>query len=220
MAELERREALVPHLLATLSIDWRSPPEDVRQLLDELGALPWLETTEHESFLEHVDGPVHGDPERDARYRTALAEVRSFATSAAPLDLEAMLRIQTIVLGKPVSLRTTTAFAKGGREAYAWFEGFEDMFRRKITADAVDACHALVRACRLYLDVIFFHPFEDGNARAARLWFEFVLRRARVPVPPIEDVVRLEKPAGDAEAAWRFVRFAAKRTLSARRGTT
>ncbi len=108
------------------------------------------------------------------------------------------------------------SFMRGGREAYVWFDGFESMFRRKVAADALAGAHPLVGACRLYLDIIFFHPFEDGNARAARLWFEFVLRRARVVGPPIADVVRLDKPAGDRDAAWRLVRLAAKRTLAAR----
>jgi len=34
------------------------------------------------------------------------------------------------------------------------------------------------RAARAYLDVCFFHPFQDGNARCARLVLDFVLTRA------------------------------------------
>lgn len=219
MAAPEPRESLLPHLLSTLSIDWRRPPEDVRRLLMELDALPWRETDDQERYLERLDGPVHGDPARDARYRAALAEVRSLASRSAALDLDVMLRVQSIVLGRPVSVRSTTAFARGGREAYATFDGMEAMLRRKVAADAVDGCHPLVCACRLYLDVIFFHPFEDGNARAARLWFEFILRRARVLGPPIEDVVLLDKPAGDADAAWRLVRLTAKRAIAVHHGS-
>ncbi|HZV00742.1 MAG TPA: Fic family protein [Planctomycetota bacterium] len=213
MGASEPREALLPHLYAALSMDWGNPPEDVRRLLMDVDRLPWSITDDQENFIERLDGPAHGDPVRDERYRTALARVRALADGSSPLDLDLMVEIQTILLGRPVSVRKTTAFAKAGREAYAWFEGFESMLRRKIAADAVDACHPLVRACRLYLDIIFFHPFEDGNARAARLWFEFVLQRARVAGPPIEDVVLLPKQAGDAEAAWRLVRLAAKRAL-------
>nr|WP_246112225.1 Fic family protein [Streptomyces hawaiiensis] len=33
------------------------------------------------------------------------------------------------------------------------------------------------RAARAYLDVCFFHPFDDGNARAAFLTLIFVLAR-------------------------------------------
>ncbi len=210
----EPREALVPHLRATLGIAWSAPPDDVRDLLAALDRLSWRETSDHELYLDRRDGPAHADPARMGRYRRALAEVRALASASARLDLDLMLRVQTIVLEAPATVRTTTAFAKGGLEAYAWFDGMEAMLRRKVVADAADGCHALIQACRLYLDIIFFHPFADGNARAARLWFDFLLRRSHVMAPPFEDVVRLEKPAGDPDAAWRFVRLAAKRALA------
>jgi hypothetical protein len=213
MGPPEAREALLPHLMTTLAIDWDRPPPDVWSLLDRVDALPWVETGDHERYLVTVDAPAHGDSARDERYRRALAAVRAHADAGAVLDLALVSRVQTIVLGGPGPIRTTTAFARGGSEAYAHFDGLGAMFGRKIAADARDGCHPLVQACRLYLDIIFFHPFADGNARAARLWFEFLLRRARVPVPPIEDVVRLEKSAGDESAAWRLVRLAAKRLL-------
>lgn len=52
---------------------------------------------------------------------------------------------------------------------------------------------------RLSLDLAFFSPFPDGNARAARLGFEFCLRRGGLPMPP-----------GDAERYVRFVRLVAR----------
>ena len=49
---------------------------------------------------------------------------------------------------------------------------------------------------------IFFHPFDDGNARAARLSLEFALRAGGVPSPPLAPFVRLPKPAGSSARAW------------------
>jgi hypothetical protein len=212
------REALVPHLLATLRVDWGRPPDDVARLLGQVDAAPWRETGAHEAYLDEVDAPAHGDPAREARYRAGLAEVRALADAGAALEWEAMQRVQAAVLGAPAAFRDGPAFARGGDETYAWFAGVEAMFRRKVAVDGADGAHALVKACRLYLDVIFFHPFADGNARAARLWLEFLLRRARVPTPPLADLVRLPKVAGSPALPWTFVRLAAKRLLTAGAG--
>jgi len=53
-------------------------------------------------------------------------------------------------------------------------------------------------------------PFEDGNARAARLWFEYALRRARLPTPPLAPWVLRPKRPGDVEHYGQLVRFAAR----------
>jgi hypothetical protein len=219
MATIERapREGLVPHLLVTLKLDWARPPADVARALEDVQALEWVETGAHEDYVARIDAPAHGDPARDARYRAALAQVRALADERATVDLDLLARVQGLVLDdageepRPAPLRTTTAFApnrRGGLTAYAWFDGLEAMLRRKVQVDAADGLHPVVQACRLYLDLIFFHPFADGNARAARLWFEFLLRRGRVRVPPLVDVVRLEKIPGDPDLPWRFVRAA------------
>lgn len=208
------RERLVEHLLATLSLDWSEPPPDVQRLLQRVSALPWAPDTSHEAYLERVDGPAHADPAREARYREALVEVRGLADRGAALDLPLVTRVQGLVLGRPAAFRRGAALARGGREAYALFPELEAMLRRKLRVDAADGCHPLVQACRLYLDLIFVHPFEDGNARAARLWWEFLLRRARTCGPRIEELVRWEKVPGDAAAAWRLVRFCAQRALA------
>ncbi len=89
---------------------------------------------------------------------------------------------QQHVLGlpQPPPFRSLPAFAKGGRERYGIGPD---------TRERLDACLAesqvgdgrplplTARAARAYLDVCFFHPFEDGNARSAFLALLFVLAR-------------------------------------------
>ncbi|WP_324610562.1 MULTISPECIES: Fic family protein [unclassified Streptomyces] len=41
------------------------------------------------------------------------------------------------------------------------------------------------RAARAYLDICFFHPFDDGNARAALLTLLFVLARESVALDSV-----------------------------------
>ncbi|MFI9588541.1 Fic family protein [Streptomyces sp. NPDC052236] len=79
-----------------------------------------------------------------------------------------------------VSFRQGDAFAKGGRERYAltphpqW--DFEQCLR-----DSADLRVPLAsRAARAYLDVAFFHPFTDGNARLAMLTLAHVLELEKV----------------------------------------
>ncbi|MCA8925612.1 MAG: Fic family protein, partial [Planctomycetes bacterium] len=109
--------------------------------------------------------------------------------------------------------RRGPAFARGGAVTYAWFPDAEAMLRRKLEADAEDGLHPVLQAVRAYLDLIFFHPFPDGNARAARLWLEYFLRRAGLPSPPIADLLRLRKLPGDERRAWAFATLTAKGIL-------
>lgn len=60
------------------------------------------------------------------------------------------------------------------------------------------------RAARTYLDVAFFHPFADGNGRAALLALAFVLARADVTldeVGPLHFPRYADDPAGAADLA-------------------
>src|SRR5262249_49378662 len=85
----------------------------------------------------------------------------------------------------------------------------------KLARDEADTAHPVVRAARVYLDVIFVHPFPDGNARLARLAAYFVLRRAGLPVPAWDALIRVRKMPGAPESYWRFV-FAVARRSEAR----
>ncbi|MFI5800643.1 Fic family protein [Streptomyces sp. NPDC051677] len=60
------------------------------------------------------------------------------------------------------------------------------------------------RAARVYLDVAFFHPFTDGNARAALLTLVHVLAREDVVLPevwPLQTIRYADDPAGAADLA-------------------
>ncbi|MCP3145188.1 Fic family protein [Pyxidicoccus xibeiensis] len=209
MATQDAVEKLVPHLRATLSVDWDFP--HLRADLDAASARPFEETRAQEVYLAEHDTPAHGgDTAREARYLSALARVRALADAREPLTWARLVEVQAEVLGRPVAFRTGTAFAHSGAHRYLYSPELEEMFIRKVEADAKDDCHPVARAVRLYLDVAFFHPFPDGNARAARLWFEYCLRRERLPTPPLAPWVLLPKPPGDTERYGRLVRLVAR----------
>ncbi|CAK8997359.1 unnamed protein product [Durusdinium trenchii] len=62
-----------------------------------------------------------------------------------------------------------------------------------------------LRACRAYLDILFFHPFDDGQSRLARLVFDFVLTRAGYTVSQPERIFLFSKSAKDSEGAVKLV---------------
>ncbi|MEV6653609.1 Fic family protein [Streptomyces sp. NPDC051219] len=74
-----------------------------------------------------------------------------------------------------VPFRQGDAFTKGGRERYGLTPHTQQDFERCL-GDSVDRAIPLAsRAARAYLDVAFFHPFPDGNARLAMLTLASVL---------------------------------------------
>src|SRR6187401_2588125 len=130
----------------------------------------------HMAFLlQHVQPR---DPTRFERLTGALALSRSDARAGETLSFSRLASWQRHVLRTDhVAFRVTDAFAKQGRERYGVDsrseQAFDDCLR-----EANDARASIsLRAARAYLDVLFFHPFVDGNARAATLTLDFILAR-------------------------------------------
>ncbi|WP_199523576.1 hypothetical protein [Micromonospora craterilacus] len=57
------------------------------------------------------------------------------------------------------------------------------------------------RAARAYLDVAFYHPYDDGNARLFGLVFQFVLLRESVELDEVAPILTTVRCADDAEGA-------------------
>ncbi|MFI0353040.1 Fic family protein [Actinomadura sp. 9N407] len=145
------------------------------------------------------------EPDRARRLLSALDAVRSDVSHARTLDFATMCRWQSHVLGiEDPAFRTGPAFAKGGRERY----GLDGETRRQFDECLVEARDPAVplpaRAARAYLDVCFFHPFDDGNARAALLALTFVLARSGVVLDQVGPIQRLRRSADDGEGALEF----------------
>ncbi len=186
-----------------------------------------------------LTGPIHGrrdavdevigtggrpnDPARGARVRAAWRMARADATAGRPLDFGVLCTWQKLVLGQPdVAFRVLPAFAKGGRERYGLCAEtpaqFDECLRQATDIDTVLPLPA--RAARAYLDVCFFHPFDDGNGRAALLALAFVLAREGVvldEVGPIQ-IRRYAEDASGARALARLIHVLA--TAAERRDRT
>ena len=205
-----RAEALLPHLIASLSMGWDSPPEYIAERLNS--AFP--ATTPDEARTMNVAAPEsEGETKRQAWIKQRcghlpLEHLNRNVHPRAP-SLEAMIGVQeTMLKSRPIRFRSTVAFTSVRDERYAYFDGIEEMFRRKIDADMADRCHPMIKAMRLYLDILFFHPFPDGNARAATLWSAYLCRINGIHAPHFRDIERFPLLPGNRHCYWSLVDFA------------
>jgi hypothetical protein len=183
---------------------WKSPkPPDRRP--DALTA--WLRTragTDWATITAPVTGPLGNGRDGLAEYAAArglspaLEQARASAAETPWLHFHLLAGWQRTVLGvADAPFRTTAAVAKQGREVYHWRPDLPQEFDRCLW-QAVDARVPLPsRAARAYLDVAFYHPFDDGNARAAMLTLAFLLAREGVVLDRAEPLLMLPRHARD-----------------------
>lgn len=86
----------------------------------------------------------------------------------------------------------------GGPVRYGIDSDTRARFDACLAESASDTLGLIARAARAYLDVCFFHPFEDGNARAAFLTVLFVLAREGIGLNSVSLLRRVTFQAGSA----------------------
>ncbi|MBX7190514.1 MAG: Fic family protein [Sandaracinaceae bacterium] len=173
---------------------------EVRDLPAELSI---VRTDGHLAYVEAFDRP-RGD-ERAEHMLAAISMARSSALRGEPLTLERLARFTGLALGHEARVRTTDAFAKDGRERYAHSPALARLFDEALGDVKRHRARPLVRAARVYLDVCFFHPFEDGNGRAARLALDHVLTSTGLALHAAGPVFALARGADDERGAWHLV---------------
>ncbi|MFF8596977.1 cell filamentation protein Fic [Streptomyces sp. NPDC015220] len=146
------------------------------------------------------------DPARGQGLLTALQLMRADATRGARLDFGLLQSWQRHVLATPgpPPFRSLPAFAKGGLERYGIGPDTRarlDVCLAHSTQDAARRLPLTVRAARAFLDVCFFHPFDDGNARSALLTCLFVLAREGVALDNVRLLRRVSFQADEPRDA-------------------
>lgn len=156
----------------------------------------------HADYITRVD--EQRGPERAERMRRALTACRADAIADRPLTLEILSQWQSLVLDVATApTRTGPAFARQGRERYGWKNSTMARFQRCLEEANDRSIPTTVRASRAYLDVLFFHPFEDGNARAARLVLDFILTREGLGLHRCEPIFIMSRSVTDGyEVSW------------------
>ncbi|MFE4823870.1 Fic family protein [Streptomyces sp. NPDC056704] len=177
-------------------VDWSSAASvgsaPVRPAVDGLAA--WF------------DGPVRlRDPDRAGRLLAAMTLSRVAASRGEPLTPTLLADWQKLVLGvNELGLRQSDAFAKGGRERYGLTPHTWQDFAACLHQSADPSVPLTARAARAYLDIAFFHPYPDGNARLALLVLAHVLEREGVrldEVGPLQTTRYADDPDGALDLA-------------------
>ncbi|MFE7243955.1 Fic family protein [Streptomyces sp. NPDC057582] len=141
------------------------------------------------------------DTEGTARVLVALDQALADAAHARALTFALIANWQRTMLHRSAAgFRSMPAFAKGGRERYGLAPGTRARFEDCLAGSTRPDLPLPSRAARTYLDVLFFHPFEDGNARAALLALAFVLAREGVSLDQVHPL-QATRWADDAEGA-------------------
>jgi nitroreductase len=173
--------------------------------------------------LVHFVQTVHSgeDPRRAERFLAGLALARADALAGYGLSVPRLAEWQRQVLGTDwVQLRTTSAYAKAGRERYGRPADLRLNLDEALRESATPAVPLAARAARVYLDLCFYHPFTDGNARAATLALYFVLAREHVVLDQFGPIVRIVRRADDPAGAVAFARLVYGLAVGTRRRHT
>ncbi|MEU9948160.1 Fic family protein [Streptomyces sp. NPDC047939] len=187
-------DSLSAWLRVRREVDWQHAPALRRILPDRDGFRSWCE------------GPVRRrDPIRAGRLLAAHTLAREDAARESPLDFALLAGWQREVLAAPEApFRVSDAYAKAGRERYGLTSHTQDDFDCCLRGTTDQDLPLSARAARAYLDVAFFHPFTDGNARAALLTLVHVLAREDIVLPevgPLQTIRYADDPAGAADLA-------------------
>ncbi|MFI6012135.1 Fic family protein [Streptomyces sp. NPDC051243] len=197
-------------------------PDHLQRWLAVRDAVPWEQapdgggqplTLSRDGAAEDIrafDGAL--DPARAQGLLAALELLRADAARGACLDFELIQRWQQHVLDtpQPPPFRSMPAFAKGGRERYGISADTRARLDACLADSAKDAGRPLpltARAARACLDVCFFHPFDDGNARAAFLTLVFVLAREGVVLDGVSLLRRVTFQADEPQDALILTRY-------------
>jgi hypothetical protein len=159
----------------------------------------------HRHYIETVVRPR--DPIKADRLNLALDQVRIDAHHREELNFERLCAWQRILFeDSEISFRLTRAFAKSGREVYELDESTWAQFENCLGDANMNSTSVLARVTRAYLDVLFFHPFADGNGRAATLVLDFLLSKENIVLSEVRPLFMVSR-SPDSAGTVAFVRL-------------
>ncbi len=155
-----------------------------------------------DGFADYARGTADRGPERLHGLLNAHGDVRDAVATGTALTPELLARWNRITLDVPVAeFRRGPAYAKNGRERYGLLATTPQRFATCLANADETATPVAARAARIYLDVAFFHPHNDGNARLAALVLQFVLLREHVELDDVAPILSTMRRADDAGGA-------------------
>jgi hypothetical protein len=167
--------------------------------------VPWRDVVPHlqtpvrairEGFTAHATIGDH--QRRQGLLLAAYDNVRSTAATGVGLTPDLTARWNAMLRGIPAAgFRRAPAFAKNGRDRYGLHADTQQRYESCLSQAADLTIPVAARAARTYLDVAFFHPYDDGNARLGGLVMHFVLLRAGVELDEAHPILTTVRRADD-----------------------
>lgn len=171
--------------------------------------VPWRDVVPHlptpvralrDGFAVHATIGDHQP--RQSLLLAAYDDVRCTAVTGVGLTPQLTARWNAILRGIPAAgFRRCPAFAKNGRDRYGLHADTQQRYESCLSEAADPTIPVAARAARVYLDVAFFHPYDDGNARLGGLVMHFVLLRAGVELDEVHPILTTVRRADDPEGA-------------------
>jgi hypothetical protein len=128
-----------------------------------------------------ADATIGDHQRRQSLLLAAYDDARCTAATRVGLTPDLTARWNATLRGIPAAgFRQGPAFAKNGRDRYELHADAPQRYAACLSEAADQTIPVAARAARTYLDIAFFHPYDDGNARLGGLAMHFVLLRAGV----------------------------------------
>jgi hypothetical protein len=189
------QDAVVSHCKTVKTIQWESLADSWTGP-ESQSSLPEVEAL-HLAYVERFD--TFRDPERAARVQTAVREVTKRAGAGGP-SFAGLCEVMALVLEQDsVGFRTEPAYTNARMEVYGSDPRLEPALVKLLDGIAAKDWHPLLKACRSYLEVRFFHPFAEANSAASRLAFQWSLQRGGGRVAELTPLFRQPIAPGNEE---------------------
>ena len=187
-------DALETWWVARAAAPWGSPsPPDFRP----------VEGDGHRRYIRHADRP-RSTVRADAMTR-ALVRARYGAKQPLKLDV-GLLRewLELALMSNEITIRKSDVTSRDQGERYGRPKDLEKRLAQALTDATATDVPTIGRAARLYMDLRCLRPFTDGNARVARLAFDYVLSRDGLGLHDATPVFAVRRWAHDPTEPWRF----------------
>lgn len=192
------QDAVVLHCKTAKTLPWESLADAWPKVGAAGGSGPGVQSL-HEAYVERFD--TFRDPERAARFQVAIKDVAVRAGAGELVSFAGLCAVMAVALEQDrVVFRTEPAYANAKMETYGCDPRLEPALTKLLVGiEGKEGWQPLLKACRIYLEVRFFHPFAEANSAAARLAFQWVLQREGVKLTELTPLFRQPIAPGNEE---------------------
>ncbi|MDP3274574.1 MAG: Fic family protein [Deltaproteobacteria bacterium] len=165
-----------------------------------------------DEYTTRLDLPAHCDARRNALTAAANAWLReNLDTLGAPTGAS-VARWMELLLGRSSAprLRQDPAYARGGLHRYSLGDcQLESLWSAALDRANGSTLHLCARAATLYLDALFLHPYDNGNARLARALVYWLMQHEQHTSPAMHPLVLVPLRPGNRDDLQRLAKVIA-----------